>query len=154
MLRPLLALSLMTAAPAVAQTADQEARFVDAITAVEARSIAFYGAVDPRFVPLLTPSEDAPTFEENRDCFLARIETDGGAQMLEDYIAAMEVVGATEITSLVELGASLPEVLTDELVFAASAECGPLSYSTAQMVTPEFTALMDEPEIMQGLMGQ
>ena len=41
-----------------------------------------------------------------------------------------------------------------DVVFAASSECGSLSYSTSKMVTPEFLALMDEPEVMNALMGQ
>ena len=109
MFRLFLALALMTA-PALAQTADQEARLADAVAAMEAQSFSFYASIDPRFVPILTPPED--------------------------------------------LGANVPEVMMSDVVFAASSECGSLSYSTSKMVTPEFLALMDEPEVMNALMGQ
>lgn len=74
--------------------------------------------------------------------------------MLEEYIEAVEVQAATEITSLIELGQRVPAVMYSDLVLSASAECGPMSYSTKQMATPEFLKLMDEPEVVRGLMGQ
>ena len=153
MFRPFLALALMTA-PALAQTADQEVRLADAVAAMEAQSLAFYASIDPRFVPILTPPEDAPDFSDNRRCFMARLEEGGGPDMLEDYITALEEISATEITTLLDLGANVPEVMMSDVVFAASSECGSLSYSTSKMVTPEFLALMDEPEVMNALMGQ
>lgn len=154
MLRFIPVLGLLAATPAFGQSADQEARFFDAIQAIEARTYTFYVSVDPRFEPLLAPVAEDPAFRENQRCFLARIEDEGGSDMLEEYIAAAEVQGQTEITSLIDLGARLPEVMISDIVFAASAECGPMSYSTSQMMTPEFIELMDEPAVTQGLMGQ
>lgn len=151
--RCVLVLALLATTPALAQTAEQEARFAEAIAAVEARTRAFYVSVDPRFGALLAPAEEDPAFRESRRCVLSRIEEDGGPEMLEEYIAAMEAQGETEITSLIDLAAGLPEVLTADIVFAASAECGPMSHSTRQMATPEFMQLMEEPAVMRRLMG-
>ncbi len=147
------AASLLVAAPAFSQSAEQEARFVDAVRMMEARNVTFYVSVDPRFEPLLTPPAETPDYLDRQRCFLARLESDGGAEMMEEYIAAAEDLAEKEITSLIELGQSLPEVMMADVVFAASAECGALTYTTEQMVTPEFLELMDDPDVMQGLMG-
>ncbi|WP_166486106.1 hypothetical protein [Jannaschia sp. CCS1] len=144
----------MTAAPAFAQSAAQEARFADAMRAMEAQTFTFYTTVDPRFEQLLTPVADNPAYRESQRCVLARIEDEGGSEMLEEYIAAMEVQGDTEITSLIDLAANLPDVMISDLIFAASTECGPMSFTTDQMATSEFTELMADPAIMQGLMGE
>ena len=154
MLRSILIMGLLAAMPAFALTAAQEARFFDAIQAMEARSHTFYTSIDPRFELLLAPVAEDPAFRESQRCVLNKIEDEGGSDMLEDYIVAMEAQAATEITSLVDLAQSLPPVMTSELIFVASAECGPMSYTTKQMMSPEAIELMDEPEIMQGLMGQ
>lgn len=154
MLRSILIPALLAATPAVAQSDDQEARFYEAIRAVEAQTYAYYVSVDPRFAPLLAPVAEDPAYRENQRCVLARIEAGGGSDVLEEYIAAMEVQGETEITSLIALANDLPEVLMSDLVFAAATECGAMSHSTARMMMPEFMELMEEPEVMQGLMGQ
>jgi hypothetical protein len=154
MLRSLLTLGLLTATPAFAQSASQEERFFEAIKAMEARTYTFYVSVDPRFGSLLAPVAEDPVFRDSQRCVLARIEDEGGSDELEEYIAAMEVQGETEITSLIDLADGLPEVMTSDLIFAASSECGAMSYMTKQMVTPEFRELMDDPVIMQGLMGE
>jgi hypothetical protein len=154
MLRSIFTFGLLTAAPAFAQSTAQEARFFEAIQAMEARTYAFYVSVDPRFDQLLGPVAEDPAYRDNQRCVLARIEDEGGSDMLEEYIAAMEVQGATEITSLIEVGNGLPEVMVSDLVFAAAADCGPLSYTTEQMMMPEFIELMDDPVVMRRLMGE
>ena len=154
MLRSFLILGMLAAPSAFAQTAEQSGRFYHAIEAMSAQSITFYSNVDPRFEPLLFPSSENQKFRENQHCFLTRIATDGGAEMLEEYITAMEVQGTTKITNLIDLANDLPPVLTHDLVFAASLDCGPLSFTTQQMMTPEFIELMDDPDVMQRLMGQ
>lgn len=154
MLRSILTLSLLTATPAFAQSAAQEARFFEAIQAMEAQTYAFYVSVDPRFGPLLTPVAENPIFRDRQRCVLTRIRKEGGSEMLEEYITSMEVQGQTEITSLIDLANRLPAVMTADLIFAASSECGAISYSTEQMTTPKFMELMADPVVMQGLMGQ
>ncbi len=154
MLRSIIILGLLTAVPAYALTTTQEERFSKAITAIEAQTHTFYVSVDPRFGALLAPVAEDPAFRKSQRCVLARIEKDGGADMLQRYIAAMEVQGATEITSLIDLANTLPEVVTSDLVLAASSECGPMSYSTKRMMTPEFIKLMEEPAVHQRLMGK
>lgn len=153
MLRSILTLGLLTAAPAFAQSVAQEERFFEAIQAMEARTYTFYVSVDPRFDSLLVPAAEDPAFRDSQRCVLARIEDEGGSDMLEEYIAAMEVQGETEITSLIDLADGLPEVMTSDLIFAASSECGAMSYTTKQMMTPEFMELMADPAVVQGLMG-
>lgn len=154
MLRFILILGLLTSPPAFGQSAAQEERFFEAMQAMAARTYTFYVSVDPRFDALLSPVAENPTYRANQRCFLARIEDEGGSEMLEEYIAAMEVQGETEITSLINLAEDLPEILISEPIFAASFECGAMSYATDQMITPEFIELMDEPEVMKGLLGE
>ena len=154
MLRTPLALCLLIAAPVAAQTAAQEDRFHAAMQAMEARTRAFYISVDPRFASLLAPGDENPAFRDSQRCLLRRLADEGGADMLAEYIAAAEFMASSEITSLVELGERVPSVMTSDLVFAAAADCGPMSQSTKAMMTPEFQDLMDDPKVMQGLMGQ
>lgn len=154
MLTSILILVLLTATPAFALSDAQDARFFEAIQAMESRSHTFYTSVDPRFELLLAPVAEDPAFRESQRCVLNKIEEEGGSDMLEDYIGAMEVQAETEITSLIDLAQGLPPVMTSDLIFTASAECGPMSNTTKQMMTPEFMKLMDEPEVMQGLIGQ
>lgn len=154
MLRSALTLGLLTTTPVFAQTAAQEERLLEAVKAMEAQSYTYYVSVDPRFGPLLTPVKEDPAYRESQRCFLNKIAEEGGPDMLEEYIEAVEVQAATEITSLIELGQRVPAVMYSDLVLSASAECGPMSYSTKQMATPEFLKLMDEPEVVRGLMGQ
>ncbi len=154
MLRSILTICLFVAGPALAQSAAQEARFAAAIEAVEARTLAFYRTVDPRFEALLVSPAQDPVYRENQRCVLAQIGAEGGADMLEDYVLAMETMGATEITSLIDLGNALPEVMTADLIFAAAADCGAMSWSTEQMATPAFMEIMSEPAVTQRLMGQ
>ncbi len=153
MLRLALTLVFLSSAPVSAQTPDQQTRFSDAIAAMDAQNLTFYTSVDDRFAELLASSEEAPEYRENQRCVLARIEKDGGADMMEEYIAAAETQSQIEITSLITLANRLPKVMMSEIVFAASAECGPMSHALKQMATPEFVKLMDEPEIMQRLIG-
>lgn len=154
MLRSIFILGLLGAAPALAQSAAQEARFFAAIQAMEARSYAFYVSVDPRFGALLRPVMEKPAYRDSQRCFLTRIEGEGGSDMLEKYIAAIEYQGATEITSLIDLANGLPEVVFSDLAAAAASDCGPMSFATEQMMTPGFMELMEDPAVMQRLMGE
>lgn len=147
------ALFCTVALPLSAQSEADVDRAMAAFAGVEAQTNDFYLRASPDFAPHLTTVTDDPGFRPLVVCMLDRIETEGGADAREAYIAGMEMQADRRVTSITEMADDLPEILAGDLVLAATADCGVAEFTRERVMTPEFMEVMMREDVMDALMN-
>ena len=141
---------ILTASTAAA---DPLERLIVATEALSEKANAFYISRVPALegkLPDMTIDDELRTA---LSCALDSIVTEGGPDMQAAYVESMEEMATRDITTMSDLQ-EMPDVVPDDILFAAMSECGMMEITAQRMQDSGFWEAMQDPGVLEALMAE
>jgi hypothetical protein len=129
-------------------------RYEAASNAVQDNMIAFYETRVPELVAVMPEMGWDDELAAVAQCTLDGIRAERGEDGAEEYVAAMETWGETEITSFMTMAEGMPAVLSDDLALQLSMDCGGMDIAMERMQSSGMMELIQDPSVMERLMAE
>jgi hypothetical protein len=141
----------LAAAPALAQS---ELEQLETLSEAAAQNMEdfFVGRV-PELAEVMVDWEWDDEMREVAGCTMDRLREEGGDQAVTDYIAAMEVFSATEITSFDQIASDTPQPFNPDIAMQVATDCRAMEVSMQRMQESGMFDAMMAPGVMQRLMA-
>lgn len=150
MRKTLTAALIFTASGAAADPLD---RLIVATEALSEKANAFYISRVPALDGKLPDMTVEGELRNALACALDMIVTEGGPEMQIAYVESMEEMASRDINNITDLQ-EVPDVVPDEILFAAMSECGMMEITAQRMKDSGFWEAMQDPDVMQALMAE